>query len=216
MATISENQLTLVKKLYYQDRLSVPEVARTLKTSVDEAYYFMRQHELKRRGLQEQSRARFERKPLSFQLKSELTLEEEKLKVAGAMLYWGEGFQSSDADCVDFANSKPGMISLFLKFLRKVCGVQETRLRLYLYCYANQNPMDLMKFWSKLTRMPLSKFTKPYIRSDFDKAKINKMKFGLLHIRYYDKKLLQVIRGWIEEYSNKLGADGRVVNYTTL
>jgi len=62
------------------------------------------------------------------------------------MLYWAEGFQSEKAKMIDFANSKPEMISLFLKFLRQICGIDENRLRAYLYCYENQSPQKLIKF----------------------------------------------------------------------
>ncbi len=205
MATISEQQLGLVKKLYYKKKLGVPEIARTLKTSVDATYYFMRLHKLERRSNREQNLARFELKVPSFVLKQKLSIKEEILRIAGVMLYWGEGYQSLEASGVDFANSKPEMILVFLKFLRTVCGIQEKRLKAYLYCYSNQNPRQLISFWSGITKIPVQQFTKPYVRSDFDKTKIDKMRYGLLHVRYYDKKLLYVIRDWINRYIKDLG-----------
>ena len=42
-------------------------------------------------------------------------------------------------DMVDFANSDKDMIIMFMQFLRKVCGVDEKRLRVYSYFYSNQN-----------------------------------------------------------------------------
>lgn len=62
-----------------------------------------------------------------------------------------------------------------------------------------------MNFWSKLLRIPKSHFTKPYARKNFDPTKIGKMKYGLLHIRYYDKKLLDLVRLWISEHVASLG-----------
>ncbi len=91
---------------------------------------------------------------------------------------------------------------IFLKFLRSICGVDENRLRVQLYCYANQNVEALKSYWSEVTRIPLNQFIKPYIRQDFSETKKNKMKYGLIHIRYSDKKLFLQVQNWIKEYLN--------------
>lgn len=95
------------------------------------------------------------------------------------------------------------MVRVFLSFLRKICSIDESRLRVYLYCYSNQKLLNLIKYWSKVTKIPTSKFTKPYIRKDFQLSKIGKMEKGLIHVRYYDKKLLLEMMNWIEEYKLK-------------
>lgn len=92
------------------------------------------------------------------------------------------------------------MILIFLRFLRDICGIDESKLRVYLYCYADQKIGRLISFWSKITGIPSSQFTKPYVRNDFNPQKSGKMKYGLLHIRYGDKKLLDLIRRWIEDH----------------
>lgn len=96
------------------------------------------------------------------------------------------------------------MIKIFLKFLREVCGVDEKRLRVYLYCYSDQSIEILLNYWYKLTNIPKSQFSKPYIRNDFLPEKSGKMKYGLVHIRYADKKLLYQIDNWIKEYCKKI------------
>ena len=109
----------------------------------------------------------FARKPLSFSLKSKLSPEERKLKVIGIILYWGEGYKATKAIGVDFANSDSSMIFIFLKFLREVCGVNEDKLRIYLYCYSNQNIDKIRRYWSRLLKVPIKQFSKPYVRKDF-------------------------------------------------
>ncbi|MBI2035857.1 MAG: hypothetical protein HYT12_04250 [Candidatus Liptonbacteria bacterium] len=203
MYVIKDHQLKLVKELYYDKLLPAYEIAKILRVSVDAVYGFMNRHNLKRRTLAENNKIQFANKKPSFKLKGNLNEYEKELKASGTMLYWGEGFQSEKAIGVDFANCKPEMIKLFLEFLRKICGIDESRLRVYLYCYANQNINNIINFWSALTKIPKSQFTKPYIRTDFDIKKIDKMRYGLIHIRYHDKKLLNLIRGWISEYSEK-------------
>ncbi len=200
---LSKDKIEIVKRYYYDNKMNASEIAAKLKVSPNGVYSFMIRHGLERRNLSEQNKIRFDKKPLSFKIKSKLSNKDEQLIVAGVMLYWAEGFQSDNATSVDFANSKPKMISVFMEFLREICGVDESRFRAYLYCYSNQDIEELISFWSKLTKIPKDKFSKPYIRKDFKKEKIGKMKYGLLHIRYADKKLLNKIREWITIYSGK-------------
>jgi len=205
MATLSLDALPYIKKLYYQKGLGAPKIADKLGVSLDAVYYFMRHNGLTRRSFSEENKLRFSRKKPTFRVKRRLSAKERELQVAGVMLYWAEGHQTSTVQIVDFANSKPDMIRLFLKFLRRVYRIDESKIRAYLYCYSNQNARTLIKFWSTTTKIPPQQFTKPYIRSDFNPAKIDRMPFGLLHVRYYDKKLLNLIRDLIKEFSIVLG-----------
>ena len=129
-----------------------------------------------------------------------------ELKVAGAMLYWAEGYKGSiekPADRIDFTNSDPDMISVFVTFLRTIFILDEQKFRILLYAYSDQNIPELISFWSLHTKIPKEQFTKPYIRTDF-RIDGRKMKYGLVHIRYYDKKLLSELKKMIHSYSLSL------------
>lgn len=193
--------LEKVKELYYNKEYTAQEIGKFFSVSRDVVYDFMIKMRLPRRNLSEQNRVSFDRKPLSFKIKRNLTKEEEKLKIAGIMLYWAEG--ANGYWTVDLSNSDPKMILIFLKFLRIICGVNEQKLRGLLYCYGNQDVEHLKKFWSKITKIPLAQFIKPYIRRDFSLKKSGKMRYGLFHIRYTDKKLLKKIRFWIDKYKEE-------------
>ena len=118
------------------------------------------------------------------------------------MLYWAEGTKSEKFESVDFANSDPKMILVFINFLRKIFSVNENRLRIYVYCHSNQNVEEIKKFWSDLTSIPLTQFSKPYIKQDSQKnGRI--MPHGLIHLRYNDKKLYLEIIKMIEGYKQK-------------
>ncbi len=200
MSSISKDQLQLVKNLYYLNELPMKKVAETLGVSLDAVTYYMRHNNLKRRTRKEDSILRFKNKPLSFEINKKLSTYEEKLKVIGVTLYWGEGYKTKKSAGVDLANSDVSMILIFLSFLRKVCGVDENRLRVLLYCHSNQDTRQLVHFWSKKTKIPVTQFSKPYVRKNVHYDSIHTMPYGLVHIRYADKKLLQVIMDWIEEY----------------
>lgn len=216
-ALSSKKHLKIVKKLYYEKLYTMKEIAENFGVSVDAVVYFMRHNKLPRRSLKESNKVAFDKKPLSFKLKKNLSLSEKELKAVGTVLYWGEGYKKVGRNTsVDFANSDAEMVSVFMSFLRKICGVDESRLRVLVYCYANQNISGLVDFWSELTQIQKAQFTKPYVRKDFRKEKINKMPHGLVHIRYADKKLLDTIVAWIEEYKKTHCVGGRAVKYSRL
>jgi hypothetical protein len=199
MGKIPNNLISSIKSLYKRG-LSAREIAEKLNYSLNEVYYFFRKHKIPRRNPTENNRLQFQKKESTFKVKKNLSRSELILKTAGIMLYWGEGSKWDGEKIVDFSNSDPRMIKLFLRFLRIICGIDESKLRCYLYCYANQNPKDLIKWWSKVTMILEDKFTKPYIRKDFKSCKSGKMSKGLIHIRYNDKKLLLLIKKWISDF----------------
>ncbi len=208
---MSNLTIGLIKDFYYNKQLSVPEISKRIGVDEKTIYRFMERMSLARRKPEESNRIIFYKKVKSFFLKQKLSEEEEKLKLSGIMLYWTEGAKMNSekrAVIVDFANSNPQMIQLFLKFLRYICGVDEKRLRVLLYCYTNQNIKKLKIFWQNITKIPLTQFTKPYVRKDFLPEKKDKMKYGLVHIRYCDKKLLIQIEHWIKEYLRKNNIQG--------
>lgn len=179
-------------------------VGNHLGVSLDCVAYFMRKNNLIRRTLKDEQRIRFDNKKPSFIIRKN-NKKISELRAIGSMLYWGEGYKGDEknpAKFVDFANSDLDMILLFLQFLRNTFKLNEEKFRILLYCYCDQNVNSLITFWSKHTSIPVSQFTKPYIRKDF---KINgrKMKYGLVHIRYYDKKLLLEIKKMIDSYKIK-------------
>lgn len=203
MITLSKN---LIKKLYHKEKLSTIEIAKKLKTTTWTILGFMVRNNIPRRSFKEANKICFDNKPLTFSIKKHLSAKDKKLKIAGVFLYWAEGAKANGKNncTVDFANSNPEMIKVFLKFLRRICGVNEKKLRVYLYCYSNQDLENIKNYWYKLTNIPLDQFSKPYIRSDFLPEKREKMKYGLAHIRYADKKLLYQIDSWIKEYCKSI------------
>ena len=138
-----------------------------------------------------------------FEIKKNLNIAKQKLNIAGIMLYWAEG--TLKGNTVDFANSNPQMIKIFLRFLREICGVNEERLRIYLYTHSDNNLEELKTYWQKVTRVPLTQFTKPYIRKGNPNLSNRKLVHGLIHVRYNDKRLLKTITNWISEYIDRAG-----------
>ncbi|MBI3463609.1 MAG: hypothetical protein HY000_11205 [Planctomycetes bacterium] len=200
--SVDPRELEEIKRLYVDERLSFGEVAVRMGVRRWRVYRLMRQHGIPRRRGSEQNYATYKHKPQFFP-KQALTVEEERLRVAGTMLYLAEGAKRRGV--VDFTNSDPRLIAVFLAFLRRICGISEARLRAALYAYPDQDIQHLHEFWSEHTGIPLSQFNKPYVRPLTPNVSHRKMSVGLLHIRYSDRRLLELILRWGKEICESLG-----------
>lgn len=192
-----------VKRLYREEQLGFREVAARMGIRPWRVYRLMRQHHIPRRHGTEQNYATYKHKP-PFTPKAVLSEKEERLRIAGTMLYLAEG--AKRGSIVDFTNSDPRLIATFLAFLRQICGISEVRLRAHLYAYADQDIEQLLCFWSAHTQIPRQQFIKPYVRPLTPNLSCRKMSRGLLHVRYSDRRLLQLIARWGEELCDSLGA----------
>ncbi len=203
MASITSDKGELVRDLYCNKKFSMKQIADKIGVSIDAVAYYMRKNGIERRSAKEANSVAFGNKPMSFSEVKNLSPQKEKLKIAGLMLYWCEGYKTSISNGIDFANSDPEMIQSFVYFLREIYKVDEKRFRILLYCYSDQNIPNLINFWSKLTGISKKQFTQPYVRNDFKKYG-RKMKYGMVHIRYADKKLFLSIMESIEQVKLKM------------
>ena len=196
MKVMNERMLKNVVHLYRDKKLNGIDIARRFSIPIRQVYRILDKRAITRRKINESNALRFLRTPTSFKAKRGFSGQDKLLWMAGIMLYWAEGAKRGDKYVLDLANSDPLMIRIYLRFLREICGIQEKRLRVYLYCFANQNVTDLISFWSRTTHIPSRQFTKPYIQKNFREEKKGRMAFGLVHIRYADKKLYALRERW--------------------
>lgn len=204
-SAVSKINIVELKKLYLKDGRSMLDIAKHFKVSIDAVAYAMRKNAIARRSLKEASACSFKNKEVTFKRINVKGLKKVTSEIILAMLYWGEGFkgnENSKLTTLDFANSDPEMVRLYIYCLRVLYEFDEKKLRVLLYCHANQDIQDLISFWSKLTNIPKTQFSKPYIRKD-SRVNARIMKHGLVHIRYHDKKLLIEIKNVIDYVCRK-------------
>jgi hypothetical protein len=138
-------------------------------------------------------------------------LVNDKLFVAGVSLYWAEGYKKgaygSKYKSVDFTNSDPEMIKIMMKFFRKFCKINEDKFKLLLMAHPNINIDKTISFWSDITKLPRSQFTKTQTaisKSSKFKRPINSLLHGTIHIRVYDVVMFYKVIGWINGLKNTL------------
>lgn len=134
-----------------------------------------------------------------------------KLFVAGVSLYWAEGYKKgaygSKYKSVDFTNSDPEMIKIMMKFFRKFCKIKENKFKLLLMAHPNINIDKTISFWSDITKVPRSQFTKTQTAisksSKFVRPR-DSLRYGTIHIRIYDVIMFYKVIGWINGLKHSL------------
>lgn len=92
-----------------------------------------------------------------------LPLSEKELLVAGLFLYWGEGAKTTGS--VSINNTDPELLKFALFWLCKILKVPKKSIRVYLHLYKDMKMREEMEFWSKILKIPLDQFSKPYIKT---------------------------------------------------
>lgn len=119
----------------------------------------------------------------------------------GIALYSGEGTKG-DRNCA-FANSDPSLIKFMISWFREFCKMPNSKLRGNLWIHENLNKANAEKFWSKLTKIPLSQFQKTYVvKNKTIKIRKNIHEYGVFSIRFTDATIHRKLMGWIKGILN--------------
>lgn len=121
----------------------------------------------------------------------------ENLRILGAGLYWAEGYTAS-RNLFVFANADSNMIKLMIFFLRKVCGIPNSKLRGKVNIHPHLDIEQATKYWSKISGIPRKQFYKPLLAiSKASKHKRKTLPYGTFRIIISDVRLCSKIKGWI-------------------
>ncbi|MFT9787081.1 hypothetical protein ACMZ5E_12740 [Streptomyces rhizosphaericola] len=100
------------------------------------------------------------------------TLSDRELFLLGVGLYWAEGSKSKPyrtQERVTFVNSDPGMIEVFLAWLRLV-GVEDEHLRFHILIHETADVAAAEQFWAELTGAEPSAFGKTSLKKHSPKT----------------------------------------------
>lgn len=117
------------------------------------------------------------------------------LFLVGIALYWAEGAKNPD-ESVKFANSDEKMILLMMKWFREICKVPEKKFRIHIHMHNLHCRKKILNHWSKITKVPLGQFYKPYIKPTSLGQRKNILYNGTCSIIINDKELFRRIKGW--------------------
>lgn len=89
---------------------------------------------------------------------------------------------------VRFTNSNPNLVQLYLTLLRRSFTIDEKKLRVCLHIHCYHDKARQLKFWSKVTGIPLRQFLKPFQKVNSGKRARTGYQ-GCVSIRYYDNRV---------------------------
>lgn len=133
------------------------------------------------------------------------TLTPRELLLIGSALYWAEGYRKGDG-VFGFTNSDPKMVKFIIHWLQKSfsIGKESINLRICINKIHKNRIEDIKKFWSTVTKIPYSQFSKPtFIKVRNRKIYLNPNNyFGTLRIKVRrSTNLRRKIMGYIEGLS---------------
>ncbi len=79
-----------------------------------------------------------------------------------AIMYWCEGTKIRRGEIPSFTNSDPLVIASFLRLLREGFSIDERKLRVNVHLHDYHDSETQLRFWSKMTTIPLAQFHRPY------------------------------------------------------
>jgi len=193
----------LLIHLYKSRNLSMAEIAKELNITHAKVCYWFKKFDIKRRGPSEGSYIKQNPNGDPFKIKKKLTLKEKQLLLMGLMAYWAEG-NKKNRHLVGLGNLDGRMIKLFLEFLRKICRIDETRVKLYVRVYKKFNRKKAFVYWEKLLGLSKNQIH-VYLHNDM-RSNPNKQwsKNGIAAIQVGNIKLKQWLDNAIEEYLSRV------------
>jgi hypothetical protein len=126
------------------------------------------------------------------------------LHMAGCMLYWAEGAKSRNT--VTFANSDPGMVRFFARFLTESLGVvpEDFRVRLNVYTNNGLSVEEIEGYWLQLLGAPrtcLRAHSLNHFPTSSSGRRHGRLRYGVCTLMVSrSTRLVQHIYGAIQEY----------------
>lgn len=136
-------------------------------------------------------------------------LTERELMLVGAALYWGEGTKSTSNGtyfALAFANSDPGLVRIYMKFIREIFHVPEEKIRAGIHIHDNILPDTAKRFWSRVTKLPVGRFyiVKHLSRASKRKRPTNRLPYGTVAIKVHKRILFYNVMGFIKGLSDNI------------
>lgn len=190
-----------LKRLYYQERLSMKQIADHYGCSVHKVAYWMERYGLERRSWSEATYVHHHPDGDPFQIKMPETSEEWELFHLTIGIYMGEGSKKGWA--VSIANTNPRIHKIFIDFLEKICGIPVENLSAAINIYDDCDVEAETIWWSEQLGLKSEQFFQPTVRASRGGTHIQKSPHGTLSTYFINIKLKRIILDWCENYYDK-------------
>jgi len=179
----------------YKSGLSMMEIANRTGCNYKKVVYWMQKCKIPRRSWSEATYMKRNPNGDPFKIKILKSEKDFELFNLGIGLYLGEG-DKRDTSQIKLANTNPKILNIFLKFLRDICNVQESKINTELNIFDDIDLQKALAFWQRKTDLKRSQLKNSQIRKSRGGSYKNKSKYGTLTIYVCNTKLKKIINRW--------------------
>jgi len=188
-------------KNLYRNGKSMMEISGILGCSNGEVRYWMKKFKIKRRNHSEATYLKQNPEGDPFNIKSNLSPNEKMLYGLGIGLYWGEGTKVGGS--LRVANTDPGILKLFTKFLTQICNAKRDKISYSIISFNDIEPETARSYWSSQLKISPKKFGKiTQIPKQGKGTYKRKSEFGVCNVHFSNIKLKKWIMKQIEQAEN--------------
>jgi len=177
------------------------EIAERLDCSQNKVAYWMEKYGIPRRDISEAIYQWTNPDGDPFEIREPISEEERDLFRLALGLYVGEGKKKSGAD-ISLSNTDPRIIQVFLRFLREICRVEESKIWAWINVYDDVDLTKAQQFWQATTGLPNSQFYKPVVRPRRGGTYLNVSEVGTLTVGVSNTRLRKIVLRWCDDYLN--------------
>jgi len=140
-------------------------------------------------------------------------INQSAFKLIGAMLYWAEGAKDGQ---LSITNSDPLLIQFMVSWMCEVFNVSPYQMKAHLNIYSQQSEIEIKRFWSELSGIPLTNFGKTFVKPTNKNFKKNTLYYGTIKIRLFKSAdNLHRLFGWIRKFLEDRNADVGIIITTS-
>lgn len=110
----------------------------------------------------------------------------------------------SNFGVLEFTNSDPVLVKIFLHTLRYSFKLDESKFRVVMQLHSYHNEKEEKSFWSKVTCIPETKFTKTFNKKESG-INIKEGYRGCVQIKYFDVRIKRTLLASKLLLANKMG-----------
>lgn len=126
------------------------------------------------------------------------------IRLLCAIMYWCEGTKMRRSEVLGFTNSDPAVVATFLSLFRKGFAPDERKLRLNIHLHEYHDTNTQLRFWSKVTNIPLAQCHKPYLKPHTG-TRIRDGYQGCVSVRYLEVDMGRRLEGIAKAFFNNQG-----------
>lgn len=137
------------------------------------------------------------------ELLSHVVLDKKTAFLIASLSYECEGGKSNFG-VMEFTNSDPVLVQIFLSALRQSFNLDETKFRVVMHLHGYHDENQEKRFWSSITSIPENKFTKTFQKKESG-INIKEGYRGCVQIKYFDVSIKRTLLAGKLILADKMG-----------